>query len=92
MGAHFGFAFYNLDIKKKGPGSKLMKEFEGLKRDFGRDPNVRDFRIDFHLKGVGDSNYYDAAAPEIIISRFEKIQLLGLSKTDFVQGRYGIVL
>lgn len=69
MGSHFGFAFYNLDLKKKGPGSKLMKEFEALKRDFSGRNAQKEFRIEFYLKGARTSKYYDAEDPAIIISR-----------------------
>jgi hypothetical protein len=34
MGHRFGEAFSTLSIAKKGPGSKFMREFEGIKKDF----------------------------------------------------------
>jgi molecular chaperone DnaK (HSP70) len=70
LSSHFGFEFSHLDFKKKGPGSRLMKEFEAIKRDFGASPNSqKEFRVPLVLKTVGDSSYYDEDEHMVIVSR-----------------------
>jgi hypothetical protein len=52
-------AFDNLAFAQKGPGSKLMRCFEMVKRDFGLDDD-RDVRELSPLKlDIPDSEYYD---------------------------------
>lgn len=59
MARQFGEAFENVPWAQKGPGSKFMACFEGLKRDFGlKDDNeVRELGP-INL-GLEDSEHYD---------------------------------
>ncbi len=59
MSNKFGRAFERLAFEKKAPGSKLMKEFECIKRDF-ESSEVADFEVSFVMEDVEDSENYDS--------------------------------
>ncbi|TID18547.1 heat shock 70 kDa protein 12A [Venturia nashicola] len=60
MSSRFGQDFDNLPAKKKGPGSRFMKEFESLKRDFGGTRNAQmKFEVPLVMKSVVYSTHYD---------------------------------
>jgi hypothetical protein len=59
MSNKFGDAFNSLPFTKKGPGSRLMKEFEVCKRDFGLNKDA-EYEFTFVMKDVEDSEYYDS--------------------------------
>ena len=70
LGSKFGWEFYKLDFKKKGPGSRLMKEFEAIKRDFGGSRNSqKEFRLPLVLKYAQHSPYYDDDENMVILTR-----------------------
>lgn len=70
--SHFGLDFYQLDFKKKGPGSRLMKEFEAIKRDFGANRNSQtEFRVPLVMRNVQNSKYYDEEEHMVIFTRYE---------------------
>ena len=70
MGAHFGRDFYALEFKKKGPGSRFMKEFEAIKRDFGGTRSAqKEFRIPLKIKNAADSSFYDEDENMVIVTR-----------------------
>lgn len=54
----FGQEFKELSFDKKGPGSRLMREFELIKRDFGaiHDPN-QEFEVTLVMKAKDSMNY-----------------------------------
>jgi molecular chaperone DnaK (HSP70) len=56
----FGQQFADLRFEKTGPGSRFMKDFESLKRDFGSsdDPDRVD-DVSLVMPGAEDSEFYD---------------------------------
>lgn len=60
LASRFGLYFETLEYRKKGPGSKLMREFELLKRDFGGSRNKQDvYEAPLVLK-YQSCDHYDA--------------------------------
>lgn len=60
MEKKFGTAYTNLKWDKRGPASRLMKDFEGHKRDFGKSKDAkRYYEMQVTLKNVPESKYYD---------------------------------
>ena len=60
MGNKFGAAFTSLDWSKKGPASRFMKDFEGHKRDFGKNNDPRKkYELQLYMRGVPESAYYN---------------------------------
>lgn len=59
LASRFGPYFEKeLDYKKKGPGSRLMKEFESLKRDFGGSRNRQDtYEVPLNMKHPDCDNF-----------------------------------
>ena len=56
----FGVAYTNLSWEKRGPASRLMKDFEGAKRDFGKsDDATMYWELTANMRGAQDSKYYD---------------------------------
>lgn len=71
MSCRFGQDFDKLPAKKKGPGSRFMKEFESLKRDFGGQRNAQmKFEVPLVMKGVAYSEYYDEEECMVKLTRF----------------------
>jgi molecular chaperone DnaK (HSP70) len=70
--SHFGVDFYTLEFKKKGPGSRLMKEFEAIKRDFGSNRSSQnEYRVPLVMREVRNSRFYDEDEHMVIFSRYE---------------------
>ncbi|KAJ5673177.1 hypothetical protein N7507_002304 [Penicillium longicatenatum] len=60
MSRTFGSAFDKVSFEKRGPGSRFMKDFEGLKRDFGASNQLDLFEVDLPMPGVSDPEHYDS--------------------------------
>ncbi|KAK3070302.1 hypothetical protein LTR53_010703 [Teratosphaeriaceae sp. CCFEE 6253] len=60
MRQRFGSAFDEIEMRRKGPGSRFMNAFESVKRGFGAqgDSLVKEIGP-LNMKGVGSSQYYD---------------------------------
>ncbi|EME38937.1 hypothetical protein DOTSEDRAFT_83580 [Dothistroma septosporum NZE10] len=60
METQFGDAYMNLSWQKRGPASRLMKEFEGHKRDFGnsQDPG-KYYEMPCLMRDAKESKYYE---------------------------------
>ena len=64
----FGAAYTRLGWEKRGPGSPLMKAFEGHKKDFGTAPtSVTFYEMPLVMQGVQQSRYYDPDEAEVKI-------------------------
>lgn len=64
----FGGAYTELGWEKRGPGSPLMKAFEGHKKDFGTSAtSVTFYEMPLVMQGVPESRYYDPAECEVKI-------------------------
>lgn len=60
METKFGNAYTSLSWEKRGPASRLMKDFEGHKRDFGKSRDVRRvYELQVFMKKATDSTCYD---------------------------------
>lgn len=60
MESKFGKAYMSLSWEKPGPASRLMKDFEGHKRDFGKSRDVRRvYELQLFMKQASDSAFYD---------------------------------
>ena len=59
LSQRFGDAFKNVSWVHKGPGSRLMTSFEGIKRDFGLNDNHDERELGPINLGIPDSVYYD---------------------------------
>ncbi|KXS95922.1 hypothetical protein AC578_5199 [Pseudocercospora eumusae] len=56
----FGNAYKDLSWEKRGPASRLMKDFEAIKRDFGKsDDHLRIYEAQVYMRDAPDSDYYD---------------------------------
>lgn len=67
MSQTFGSAFDNTNDKLKGPGSRLMKEFESAKREF-RAEGEDSYEVTLHMRGVRDSELYEEDESKVKIS------------------------
>ena len=66
MKEKFGDAYNNLPDQKKGPASRLMMDFEGHKRDFGKsDTAGKCYEMVCLMQGVEDSDYYEEGTVKI---------------------------
>ncbi|GIZ37993.1 hypothetical protein CKM354_000142000 [Cercospora kikuchii] len=60
METKFGSAYTNLSWEKRGPASRLMKDFEGAKRDFGKSNDTSMYwELTALMRGAPDSRFYD---------------------------------
>lgn len=60
MSSIFGPDFDNLDAKKIGPNPKFMREFEHLKRNFGRNRTMKTtYELSLVMPKVKYSKHYD---------------------------------
>jgi hypothetical protein len=74
MSARFGTDFDDLPAKKIGPGSRFMKEFESLKRDFGGSRNAQtSFEVPLVMKNVEYSDNYDTDESMVKFTKLESI-------------------
>jgi hypothetical protein len=71
MTRQFGTAYTSLDMKKRGPGSNFMRNFEVVKRNFGDSDHDRDtFEIEpIDLDLPAPSLKYDEDERAIKLSR-----------------------
>ena len=70
MSNRFGAAFDQLSFEKKGPGSRFMMGFEGLKRDFGFNNEASAiYDVTLVMPGVESSEYYDATEQQVKLHR-----------------------
>lgn len=72
MRRRFGQPFIKLPIDKKGPGSRFMREFEGLKKNFsgtshGFDPIS--LTMPGLERGMVDPGHYDFEYKDVKLSR-----------------------
>lgn len=66
----FGDAFDNLPMRRKGPGSEFMKQFEIIKRDFGSSDESDYFELPLNMIVQDpDPAYFDDEERMVIISR-----------------------
>lgn len=64
----FGPSYNNLGWEKRGPGSPLMKAFEGHKKDFGTSAStLASYEMPLVMQGVADSRYYNKSEGEVKI-------------------------
>lgn len=60
MEKKFGKAYSSLSWAKRGPASRLMKDFESAKRDFGKSNHRSKYHeIQIYMKGADHSKHYD---------------------------------
>jgi hypothetical protein len=96
---HFGETFSNLPATKIGPNSRLMLEFEAIKKDFDESNQEEPFRLRLALPDLQDDEvsnlYYDFDEGEVLLSSddlkemFENPvqQILGLVKQQLASVR-----
>jgi hypothetical protein len=69
LSARFGDTFDSLPLKRKGPGSDLMKKFELIKGDFGHSTQDMTYELPLNLKiDKVDPEYYDEEERLVLIS------------------------
>jgi hypothetical protein len=59
LSQRFGDAFEKVPWAQKGPGSKFMTCFEGIKRDFGLKDDHEERELGPINLGIPDSEFYD---------------------------------
>ena len=69
MTDRFGEAYTSISETHRGPGSKFMADFESVKKDFGAGGNDCEDRIGLKMDAP-DSEYYDSAQRDVILSRY----------------------
>jgi hypothetical protein len=80
MSSTFGPDFDNLPFVLRGPGSKFMKEFEMVKRDFGSNTRRDEiFEIPLAMRGVEESENYEPDEGNV---RFSVYVLFHILKTN----------
>jgi hypothetical protein len=57
--ARFGRAFDNAPRRSKEIGSRLMRDFEDAKKDFGSTTRSRNWRFPLQMNGVNSEHYED---------------------------------
>ena len=69
LSKRFGDAFDSLPLKKKGPGSNLMKAFEQVKRDFGysKDSHTHELPLNMYTEKA-DPEYFDDDERLVLLS------------------------
>jgi len=68
LSERFGNAFDSLSEEKKAHGSKFMREFESVKRDY-RHSGAKSYTLPLRMDNISQSSYYDKDENEIIITR-----------------------
>lgn len=64
----FGPAYTSLGWEKRGPGSPLMKAFEGHKKDFGTSAtSYTSYEMPLVMPGVPESRFYSKSEGEVKI-------------------------
>jgi len=71
MRKRFGKAFEEIEMRRKGPGSRFMNEWERVKRSFGAkgDDQVKEIGP-LNLKGVKSSQYFDDEDGMVRLTRY----------------------
>ncbi|CEJ55734.1 hypothetical protein PMG11_01972 [Penicillium brasilianum] len=72
MARTFKSAWENLKPEKKGPGSRLMRDFEAAKRDFGTQGTLdkdKRYEIEFVIPNASDFEHYDADEGLVVFTR-----------------------
>lgn len=70
MEEKFGEASRNIQFEKKGPGSRLMKEFEAFKHRFAPKGQSEDeLEIHLYMPRVKSSNFYNAEEKIVLLNR-----------------------
>jgi hypothetical protein len=71
MHERFGRAFDDIDMRRKGPGSRFMTSWESVKRGFGgqNDTQVKEIGP-LNLKGIENSPFYDEEESMVRLTRF----------------------
>lgn len=65
----FGDAYKDLAWEKRGPSSRLMREFEVIKRDFGKPHGGDYYELEFIMQDVPDCDHYDSDEGIVNISQ-----------------------
>lgn len=70
LSKRFGHAFDSLPLKKKGPGSNLMKAFEQVKRDFGylSEDQIHELPLNMFIEKP-DPEYFDVDERLVLLTR-----------------------
>lgn len=71
MRRRFGQAFDDVEPRRKGPGSRFMTQWEGVKRSFGQSGDYITKEIGpLNMKGVPDSQWYDSEDCSVKLTRY----------------------
>lgn len=70
MHQRFGVAWDEIEMRRKGPGSRFMSAWESVKRGFGShsDSQVREIGP-LNLRNVGSSHFYDSNESMVLLTR-----------------------
>ena len=71
MHQRFGTAFDDIEMRRKGPGSRFMSSWESVKRGFSanHDPLVKEIGP-LNMEGVSSSMFYDEEESMVRLSRY----------------------
>jgi len=70
MHERFGRAFDDIEMRRKGPGSRFMTSWENVKRGFGTQNDMQIKEIGpLNLKGVESSRFYDEEESMVRLTR-----------------------
>jgi hypothetical protein len=70
MHERFGSAFDNVEMRRKGPGSRFMTSWESVKRGFGTQSDTQIKEIGpLSMKGVETSCFYDNEESMVRLAR-----------------------
>jgi hypothetical protein len=71
MRKRFGRAFEDIEMRRKGPGSRFMNSWESVKRGFPAQPDTLVKEIGpLNMKGVWSSAIYDEEECMVRLSRY----------------------
>jgi hypothetical protein len=71
MSSTFGEKFDSLPFAVRGPGSRFMKEFELIKRDFGTSSRLHDtFEVQLGMDGLEESENYDPDMRNVMFTTY----------------------
>jgi hypothetical protein len=70
MHERFGSAFDDVEMRRKGPGSRFMTSWESVKRGFGTQNDTKIKEIGpLSMKGVEGSRFYDEEESMVRLTR-----------------------
>ena len=73
MHDRFGKSFLEIDLRRKGPGSRFMNSFEHVKRSFGKNGPQQTKEIGpLNMSGVEDSDFYDEEDSLVKLTEYVK--------------------